>query len=90
MNTENINISEIIISSINNLFSNLFSSIDKNIYPILDNITFIDENIMDSNYLSNIFGVETSSGILIICNSLVSRILNFLCFKFFYISFYIP
>ena len=59
MNTENINISEIIISSINNLFSNLFSSIDKNIYPILDNITFIDENIMDSNYLSNYKEVYT-------------------------------
>lgn len=78
MDTENINISDVVLSAINNLFSNLFSSIDNNIYPVLDKITFIDANIMKSNYFSNILGEEASSGILIICNSLIFRIFNFL------------
>ena len=45
MEDETINITQIIIHTINNIFSNIFSSVDNNLYSILDNVTFIDTNI---------------------------------------------
>ena len=35
---KNVNISEIVINTINTIFSNLFSSIDEKLYEVLDNI----------------------------------------------------
>ena len=40
------NITQTIISTINTLLSSLFSSIDNNLYSILDDIVFIDTDIL--------------------------------------------
>ena len=45
------NITNIIIETINTIFENLFSSIDNNLYSVLDDITFINSNILKDNYL---------------------------------------
>lgn len=66
-----INITDIIAKSINTLFSNLFSSIDNNIYSTLDEITFINTDIISDNLFKEIFGLNSNSGILLISNSLV-------------------
>lgn len=66
-----INITDIIAKSINTLFSNLFSSIDNNIYSTLDEITFINTDIISDNLFKEIFGLSSNSGILLISNSLV-------------------
>ena len=50
METNPNNISQIIFNTINNLFSSLFSSIDNNIYSILDDIIFIDKDILYKCY----------------------------------------
>lgn len=68
---EEINIAEVIINAINTIFQTIFSSIDNNLYSILDNITFVNTDILDSSYFRNIFGTSTTNGILLIANALI-------------------
>lgn len=60
-----------IIQTINSIFQTLFSSIDNNIYKILDDLVFIDSNILNNSIFEKIFGINTSNGLLIIANSLL-------------------
>lgn len=60
-----------ILSTINELFSSMFSSIDGSIYKALDEIAFINTDILNSTYLEKIFGTSSSSGILLIANALL-------------------
>lgn len=71
MEEEKINLTEAILTSINELFSQMFSSIDNTIYGTLDKLTFINTDILKSNSFQNILGNSASEGILLICNSLV-------------------
>lgn len=66
---ENNNITQIIIDTINNIFETLFSSIDNNLYNVLDDITFINSDILNDKNFENIFGTSTTNGILLIANS---------------------
>lgn len=65
------NVTEIIIDTINSIFENLFSSIDNNLYSVLDEITFISSDILNDKTFENIFGTSTSNGLLLIANSLL-------------------
>lgn len=71
MNEENINLTELILTSINELFSKMFSSIDNTIYSVLDDITFITPEILSNNSFKKILGNSSTDGVLLICNSLV-------------------
>ena len=71
MNEENINLTEIILNSINELFSKMFSSIDNTIYSVLDEVTFINNTILENDSFKKILGESSQDGILLICNSLV-------------------
>lgn len=71
MNEENINLTELILNSINELFSKMFSSIDNTIYSVLDEITFINNTILENDSFKKILGDSSQDGILLICNSLV-------------------
>ena len=62
---------ETITKVINTLFQNLFSSIDNNIYSVLDDITFINKDILYDDFIINIFGYNPHSGMLLISNSLI-------------------
>ena len=68
------NITQTIIDTINNIFETLFASIDNNLYSVLDEITFIDSNILNNQNFEKLFGTTTSNGILLIANSLLGRI----------------
>ena len=46
----NFNITANIIEAINTILSNLFSSIDESIYSILDDITFVNSDIINDSY----------------------------------------
>ena len=70
MDNQQINIVQTITETINNLFSNLFSSIDNSLYSILDDLLFINSDILENKYINKIFGSSTS-GLLLICNSLL-------------------
>lgn len=63
------NITQIIIDTINSIFETLFSSIDNNLYSVLDEITFISSDILYDKNFETIFGTSTSNGILLIANS---------------------
>lgn len=65
------NITDVIIQTINTLFGNLFSSIDNNIYTVLDDITFIDTDILSTSHFRSIFGSSVSEGFLLIANALL-------------------
>lgn len=60
-----------IIQTITSIFQTLFSSIDNNIYKILDDLVFIDSDILNNSIFEKIFGTNTSNGLLIIANSLL-------------------
>ena len=62
-------ITQIIINTINTIFETLFSSIDNNLYSILDDITFINSDILQDKNFENLFGTSASNGILLIANS---------------------
>lgn len=64
-----LSITNFLIYAINNMFSNLLSSINGNINNFLDKLVFIDDNITLG--LTGIIGENGYSGIILICNSLV-------------------
>lgn len=74
-------ISNIISSTINDMFYKLFSSIDNSLYSLLDTFTFIDSSVLKESYFDDIFGVSTGEGILLIANSLVAGYLIYYAFQ---------
>ena len=74
-------ISNTIISTITEIIKHLFSSIDDNIYSALDKISFIDANIINSPYLEKTLGTSSSSGILLIANSLLIGFIIYFAIK---------
>ena len=67
---ENINMTELILNTLNTLFSNLYQSIDSTIYQFLDDMVFIDTEMISSSFYQNI--LDASSGSLItIANAFV-------------------
>ena len=76
------NVTEIIIETINSIFENLFSSIDNNLYSVLDEITFISSDILNDKTFENIFGTSTSNGLLLISNSLLFGFILYYAVKY--------
>ena len=68
---QNSNMSQVVIATINTIFGDLFKSIDNNLFKILDDLTFINSNILQDKYFGKIFGTSASNGILLIANSLL-------------------
>lgn len=68
---ENSNLTTSIIETINSIFESLFSSIDTTIYSVLDELTFIDKNILNNSIFQKIFGSTVNNGLLVIANSLL-------------------
>ena len=67
----NSNMSQVVIETINTIFSDLFKSIDTNLFKILDNLTFINSDILNDKYFGRIIGTSANNGILLIANSLL-------------------
>lgn len=80
-------VSETILNTINYIFSELFSSIDNNIYGILDDLVFIDLDIINNTIFEKIFGNNSSNGLLLIANSLLIAFALYYCFKLLYSHF---
>lgn len=71
MENSEVNIVESITQTINNLFSNLFSSVDNSMYSVLDDLLFIDADILKNSNLDNFLGSSNSNNLIIVCNSLL-------------------
>lgn len=82
------NVTNVIIETINTIFKNLFSSIDNNLYNILDDITFINSNIISDSFFEKILGDSAQSGITLICNSLLFGFVLYYSIKYLFSHFY--
>lgn len=76
------NITQIIIDTINSIFESIFSSIDNHLYSLLDELIFIDSDILNNRYFEEILGNSTSSGILLISNALLFGFLLYYSIKY--------
>ena len=76
------NITDIIIESINTIFYQLLSSIDNNLYSILDELAFINSDILNDSNLEKIFGTSASNGLLLIANALLLGIILYFSIRY--------
>ena len=76
------NITQTIIDTINYIFETLLSSIDNNLYDVLDKLTFIDSNILYDKNFELIFGTSTTNGILLIANSFLLAIILYFSIRY--------
>lgn len=76
------NVTSTILETINTLLGNLFSSIDNNIYTVLDDITFVSSDILYDSYFEKILGTSASNGILLIANSLLFGFVLYYAIKY--------
>lgn len=76
------NVTNTILETINTILGNLFSSIDNNIYTILDDITFVSHDIIYDSYFEKILGTSASNGILLISNALLFGFILYYAIKY--------
>lgn len=76
------NVTSTILDTINTILSNLFSSIDNNVYTILDDITFVSSDIIYDSYFEKILGTSATNGILLISNSLLFGLLLYYAIRY--------
>ena len=63
----------IVLDVINTIFSNLFSSIDETIFPLLDRLVFINSDIFSTGAKFNkLLSSSASNGVLVLANCLFS------------------
>lgn len=67
----NVNIIEVVKDTINSLCNSLFDSINNTVFPLLDDIIFLNSDVTNSKSMQNLFGTSISEGILILANSLI-------------------
>lgn len=84
MEQETINLTSTILNSINELFTQMFSSIDNSIYHLLDEIVFVTPEIINGNLFQKILGTTASDGILLICNSLILGFIIFYAINYLF------
>ena len=77
-----INIVSSLLESINSIFSSLISSINNNIYLVLDDLLFINSDIFSNSSLNKLLGSAGGSGIIAVCNSLVAGFLLYYALAF--------
>ena len=81
---ESMNLTDVIIKTINSIFQTLFSSIDNSIYSFLDDIVFINTDILNESFIQKIFGTSSGNGLLLIVNSLLVGFLIYYGIKLLY------
>ncbi len=65
------NMTQVIIETLNSIFSQFFTSIDTNVYSLLDELVFIGQDFLEDSYLEKLLGTSSSNGLLLIANSLL-------------------
>ena len=64
------------------IIETLFASIDNNLYSVLDQITFVNSDILNDPNFEKLFGTSTSNGILLIANSLLLGFILYYGFRY--------
>lgn len=78
------NIASIINQTLNSLLESFISSIDMTIYNYLDNLIFIDNNILEVSSFDKILGYSSSTGLILIANSILLGFVIYYCIRYFY------
>ena len=81
MNFSQTDYSQIIIDTINKLFTNLFSSVDNTLYSLLDKIVFVDSSIIKDSFFDKAFGSGYNIGLIALANSLLIGFTIYYCSK---------
>lgn len=83
MDLSQANYSDTIMNTINSLFSNLFSSVDRTLYSLLDELVFIDSTIINDSFFDKAFGNTYSIGLISLANSLLIGFVIYYCIRLF-------
>ncbi len=67
MTTNSSAITETIFSTINSLFSSLYSSVDNSVYGVLDDIVFVNTDILEDNFMAKFLGTSATSRFNVNC-----------------------
>lgn len=82
INTSTTDIVSIIIEVINQLCTNLFSSIESNIFPLIDELVFINKNIFNTgDKMSKILSTSPNHGVLLLSNCLFTGFILYYAFR---------
>ena len=76
---------EIIITTINKIFSNIFSSINNSMFSKLDEFAFVDVRILNNKYIKNFIGDFSGGGkIIYLTDALLIAIALYFIIKYFF------
>lgn len=73
---------DIIVQTINTIFNTLFSSIDNNIYENLDNITFLNSDLIKKSSFEKLLGANGKSRAYLFSRCIFSWACYILCCSF--------
>ena len=76
------NISELVNSSINSLYTSLIKSFDSQAFSVLDDITFINSSIINNKYFSSFLDYHSNSIIYIVNSFLVAFLIYYIILYF--------
>ncbi len=74
----------LIIETINTIFSNILSSIDNNIYANLDKVAFINSDILSNSFFEKILGANGKNGFIYLTDAMLLGISIYYCVRLFY------
>ena len=74
----------LIIETINTIFSNLLASIDNNIYGTLDTVAFINTDILSNSFFEKILGSNGKNGFIYLTDAMLLGISIYYCVRLFY------
>ena len=76
---------EIIITTINKIFNNIFSSINNSMFSKLDDFAFIDIKILNNKYIKSFIGDFSGGGkIIYLTDALLIAIALYFIIKYFF------
>lgn len=70
--TQTINVTQIVIDTINSLCNSLFSSINTTIFPELDKLIFLNTDLINSTNMERIIGTNFNTGLLVLAEFFLS------------------
>ncbi len=74
----------LIIDTINTIFSNILSSIDNNLYGNLDKVAFINTDILSNSFFEKILGANGKNGFIYLTDAMLLGISIYYCVRLFY------
>lgn len=74
----------IIIQTINTIFSNFFSSIDSSIYDNLDNLVFINSDILSDKFVKKLLGDGSKNSLIYLADAMIVGISIFYVVSYYY------